>query len=152
MLSKKAKYALKALTVLTEQYGQGPVLISELAERERIPRKFLEAILLQLKNNGVLMSKKGKGGGYLLNRPPDMINLGQVIRVIDGPLAPLPCVSITAYQRCDECEDEKTCNIRRVMKEVRDSTALILEGTSLAQFAQAEPGAASTSKKRRVTR
>jgi Rrf2 family protein len=152
MLSKKAKYALKALTVLTERFGHGPVLISDLAERERIPRKFLEAILLQLKNNGILMSKKGKGGGYFLNRPPGMINLGQVIRVIDGPLAPLPCVSQTAYQRCDECVDEKTCNIRMVMKQVRDATALILEGTSLAQFAHVGPKPASTVKTRRAAR
>lgn len=152
MLSKKAKYALKALTVLAENHGHGPLLISELAERERIPRKFLEAILLQLKNNGILMSKKGKGGGYLLNRPPDMINLGQIIRVIDGPLAPLPCVSVTAYQRCDECVDETRCNIRRVMKEVRDSTAQILEGTTLAQFAQTGPEPVSAQKKKRVVR
>lgn len=136
MLSKKAKYALKALTVLTDRYGAGPILISSLAERENIPRKFLESILLQLKNHGLLMSKKGKGGGYLLNRAPDTINLGQVIRIIDGPLALLPCVSQTAYMKCDECQDENTCNIRKVMKDVRDSTARILEGTTLAQFAK----------------
>jgi len=136
MLSKKAKYALKALSVLTENYGKGPILISQVAEKERIPRKFLELILLQLKNHGVLQSKKGKGGGYLLSRPPASVNLGQVLRIIDGPLAPLPCVSQTAYMRCDECEDENECNIRGVMKLVRDATAEILEGTTLEEFCQ----------------
>ena len=149
MLSKKAKYALKALTVLTNQYGQGPILISDLAGSEGIPRKFLEAILLQLKNHGILMSKKGKGGGYFLNRAPQTINLGQVIRIVDGPLAPLPCVSLTAYTRCDECVDEKTCNIRRVMKEVRDSTARILEGTTLSEFAGTRTGRQTKTRVRR---
>lgn len=131
MLSKKAKYALQALTVLTKEYGRGPVLISDLAEKEGIPKKFLELILLSLKNKGILQSKKGKGGGYLLGKPPDSITLGEVIRILDGPLAPLPCVSQTAYRKCDECEDETTCGIRPVMKQVRDETAKILDGTSL---------------------
>jgi Rrf2 family protein len=87
-----------------------------------------------LKNHGILQSKKGKGGGYFLARPPKLINLGEIIRTIDGPLAPLPCVSQTAYMRCDECHTEALCNIRDVMKEVRDATARILDGTTLAQF------------------
>jgi Rrf2 family protein len=131
MLSKKAKYALKALTVLAKEYGQGPVLISDIAQREGIPRKFLELILLELKNQGILQSRKGKGGGYSLGREPHLISIGHVIRVIDGPIAPLPCVSKTAYQRCRECRDERSCGIRMVMKEVRDATAKIMDSTSL---------------------
>ncbi len=93
MLSKKSKYALKAMMVLAKEYGQGPVLISDLAQREDIPRKFLELILLELKNQGLLQSKKGKGGGYFLRRDPQMISVGHIVRVLDGPIAPLPCVS-----------------------------------------------------------
>jgi Rrf2 family protein len=131
MLSKKSKYALKALTILAKEYGQGPVLISDIAQREEISRKFLEIILLELKNAGILQSRKGKGGGYSLGRPPKQISLGHVIRVLDGPLAPLPCVSRTAYVRCRECRDERTCGIRMVMKQVRDATAQILDSTTL---------------------
>lgn len=134
MLSKKAKYALQALQYLARHYEHGPTLISELAEKENIPKKFLELILLDLKNHGVLQSKKGKGGGYVLGKPPAAISLGHVIRLVDGPLAPLPCVSQTAYRKCEECRDEATCGIRLVMKEVRDSTAMILDGTSLADM------------------
>jgi Rrf2 family protein len=131
MLSKKAKYALKAMAVLAKEYGQGPILISEIARREGIPHKFLELILLELKNDGVLQSKKGKGGGYFLGRPPNQITMGHVIRVLDGPLAPIPCVSRTAYMRCHECRDERTCGIRIVMKDVRDAIAKILDSTTL---------------------
>jgi len=132
MLSMKAKYGLRALLSLARQENQGPVLISELAEKESIPKKFLELILLDLKNHGILQSKKGKGGGYSLSRRPEAIKLGRVIRVLDGPLAPLPCASQTAYVPCDECEDEETCGIRLVMKDVRDAMATILDSTSLA--------------------
>ncbi len=131
MLSKKSKYALKALIVLAKEYGQGPVLISDIARREAIPPKFLELILLELKNQGILQSKKGKGGGYFLGREPRLISVGHVVRVLDGPIAPLPCVSKTAYMRCRECRDEKSCGIRMVMKEVRDATAKIMDSTSL---------------------
>ncbi len=134
MLSKKTKYALKGLTVLAKEYGQGPVLISDIAQREGIPRKFLEIILLELRNDGILHSKKGKGGGYFLAKPPSQISIGHVIRVLDGPLAPLPCVSRTAYMRCRECRDERTCGIRMVMKQVRDATAQILDSTTLADM------------------
>ena len=132
MLSNKAKYALRALFALSRKYDQGPVLISDLAAKEEIPKKFLELILLELKNQGILQSKKGKGGGYFLGKNPDSITLGQVIRILDGPLAPLPCVSQIAYRKCDECENEATCGIRIVMKEVRDATARILDGATLA--------------------
>jgi Rrf2 family protein len=130
----KAKYGLRALTVLAREYGNGPVLISDLSSKERIPHKFLELILLELKKKGILLSKKGKGGGYHLSRPPSAVSVGELIRVLDGPLALLPCVSQTAYRRCDECPDERTCGIRSVMKEVRDSTATILDGTTLADI------------------
>ena len=128
----KAKYGLRALIYLGEHEGEGPVLISDLAQRESIPKKFLELILLDLKNHGILQSKKGKGGGYLLGRKPQAIKMGRVIRLLDGPLAPLPCVSQTAYVACDECEDEKTCGIRLLMKDVRDAIANILDNTTLA--------------------
>ena len=131
MLSKKATYALKGLLVLAQEQDKGPILISELAERESMPKKFLEQILLELKHHGILQSKKGKGGGYFLGKNPNAITLGQVIRLIDGPLAPVPCVSETAYQRCEGCKDEATCGVRIVMKEVRDAIAAVLDGMSL---------------------
>ena len=134
MISKKTKYALKALLYLGRKYNQGPVLISDLARDERIPKKFLELILLTLKNNGVLQSRKGKGGGYFLGKLPREISVGNVIRILDGPLAPVPCVSETAYAKCQECVDERTCGIRPVMKDVRDAIADILDNTSLADM------------------
>ena len=132
MITKKAKYALKALLELTASYeNKRPVLIADLAKRGRIPKKFLELILLELKNKGILESRKGKGGGYLLAKPPASVMLGPVLRIIDGPLAPLPCLSQTAYRRCDECEDEATCGIRMVLKEVHDHQLDVLDHTSL---------------------
>ncbi len=117
--------------MLAGEYGRGPVLISDLAAREGIPRKFLELILLELKNQGILGSKKGKGGGYFLGKPPKAITVGTLIRVLEGPLAPIPCVSRTAYAKCEECKDEQTCGVRLIMKEVRDSIAGILDSTTL---------------------
>ena len=135
MISKKTKYALQATLRLAEKYESGsPVLISELSQTDKIPKKFLEQILLELKNKGILASKKGKGGGYLLAKSPDQISVGSIVRIIEGPLAPVPCVSQTAYRRCDECQDEMTCSIRWVMKQVRDSTAKILDGTTLQEM------------------
>jgi Rrf2 family protein len=132
MLSMKAKYGLRALTVLAREYGRGPVLIASLAASERIPHKFLELILLDLKRKGLLVSKKGKGGGYNLSKPPSEITLGELVRILDGPIALLPCVSQSAYERCEDCVDENTCGLRHVMKEVRDATATILDGATLA--------------------
>ena len=131
-MSRKARYALRALYALAADEARGPVLISDLAEREKIPRKFLEAILLELKNAGILKSKKGKGGGYSLARAPQQVTMGQVIRIIDGPLAPIPCASERAFVKCEECVDEATCGTRQVMKKVRDAVAAILDGTTLA--------------------
>ena len=132
MLTKKSKYGLKAMLMLAEQTGHGPVLVADLAERQRLPKKFLEAILLELKRHGLLHSKKGRGGGYLLSHAPDEITVGQIIRVLEGPLALVPCVSQTAYVPCDECQDEKTCGVRLAMKDVRDATARILDHMTLA--------------------
>ena len=133
-LSQKTKYALRALQYLARERGKGPVLISTLASDETIPQKFLEAILLDLKKAGILQSKKGKGGGYFLLRPAAQITLGEVIRMFDGPLAPLSCVSETAFKKCDECPDELTCPTRSVMKEVRDAMAGILDQTTIADL------------------
>jgi Rrf2 family protein len=132
MINKKTKYALQAMILLAQEYDRGPVLIADLAARGRIPHKFLELILLSLKNAGLLQSRKGKGGGYSLGRPPDQITMGEVIRIVEGPLAPVPCVSKIAYRRCEECVDERTCGIRLVMQEVRDGIANILDGATFA--------------------
>lgn len=134
MISKKTKYALKALIYLARHYDKGPILIADLAREEKIPKKFLELILLALKNNGVLQSRKGKGGGYSLGKEPGSIVMGKVIRVLEGPLAPVPCVSETAYAKCEECFDEQTCGIRLLMKDVRDAIARIYDGTTLADL------------------
>ena len=134
MISKKAKYAIKALKVLTEEFGKGPVLISYISAREHIPKKFLEAILLELRNHGILQSQKGKGGGYLLRIDPARINLAQVLRVIDGPIAPTPCVSLNFYVKCDDCDDEVTCALRPIMERVRDANLGVYENTTLLTF------------------
>src|SRR6202167_1911262 len=131
-LSKRTQYSLRALYALARSYGQGPVLISHLAEEEAIPKKFLEQILLALKSFGLVESKKGKGGGYSLVRAPERITLASVIRLMEGPLAPLPCASETRFRKCDECVDVETCGTRIVMREVRDAIAEILERTTLA--------------------
>ena len=131
MISSKTKYGLHALMHLCEKYNQGSILIADLAREEGIPKKFLESILLNLKNHGILQSKKGKGGGYQLARNPSEIKVGQVIRILDGPLAPVSCVSQTGYKPCKECKDEHHCGIRLVMKDVREAMANILDKTSL---------------------
>jgi Rrf2 family protein len=134
MLSKKAKYAIKALLALAERGEAEPMRIADLARQERIPQKFLEAILLSLRNHGVLQSRKGRGGGYLLARDPRRIYLGQVIRLFDGPLAPVPCASQTAYVRCEDCRDEASCGVHLAMKQVRDATSRVLDPLSLASL------------------
>jgi Rrf2 family protein len=134
VLSRKSKYGLKALLLLAREAGRGPVLISDVAAREAIPKKFLEAILLELKRHGLVESRKGKGGGYFLRRDATEITFGDVIRVLEGPLALVPCVSQTAYMKCAECVDERTCGVRVAMKDVRDATARILDNTTLADI------------------
>ncbi|MGF7213959.1 Rrf2 family protein [Spirosoma lacussanchae] len=131
MISKKAKYAIKALKALAAAYGNGPVLIASIAEKESIPQKFLETILLELRNHGILQSQKGKGGGYMLRVEPERITLAQVVRIIDGPIAPTPCVSLNFYVRCDDCEDEETCAIRPIMLKVRNANLSVYESTTM---------------------
>jgi len=131
MLSKKAKYAIKALVYLAKSEKEGPVLISDIAKGETIPQKFLEFILVVLKNQGLLHSQRGKNGGYQLAKPASEITVGKIVRIIDGPLAPINCVSVTAYQRCSDCKDEDACELHFVMQHVRDAIAQILDNTTL---------------------
>lgn len=137
MLSSKAKYGLKALAHLARRTDEKAVLIAEIAEQEMIPKKFLDAILLEIKNAGLLSSKKGKGGGYSFAIPPEKITVGDVVRLLDGPLAPVQCASRTAYKRCADCADERRCAVRRVMLPVRDAIAAILDAVSLADLVAA---------------
>ncbi len=132
MLSKKTKYAIKALVILGKNIDQPPMQISKIAEAERIPKKFLEQILLDLRNAGFLYSKKGAGGGYSLNRDPKEIFLVSIMRITDGPIAMVPCASLKFYRKCDECHDEKTCGIRKTFIDVRDATLEVLSKTSVA--------------------
>jgi Rrf2 family protein len=133
MLNKKTQYALKALMYLAEHKDEGPVLISEIAAKKKIPLKFLENILLELKKDGILESKKGKGGGYFLKKPPGKIPLARIIRLIHGPIAMLPCVSLYFYERCKNC-DEKHCGLHDIMIDVRDANLKILEKKTVADL------------------
>jgi Rrf2 family protein len=138
-LSKRGEYGLRAMINLADNTNPDKpfplVQIKDISERENIPAKFLEQILLALKNAGLLQSKMGFGGGYYLSRPAAEINLGQIVRVLDGPLAPVRCVSQMAYEPCD-CPDERTCGLRMVMGDVRNAIAGILDNTSLADVAR----------------
>lgn len=144
MLSHKARYALRALVELTRADG-GQMTAGDLAARADAPRKFLEAILLELARRGLVVSRRGKFGGYALGRPPQDISFAEVIRVIDGPLALAPCVSRTAFRKCDDCPTLENCSLREALLRARDATAGVLEGYSLADAARAEaaeiPGA-----------
>ena len=135
MLSKKTKYGIKALTFLARQENQNPVQIAEIAKAEHISVKFLESILLVLRHSGFLGSKKGKGGGYYLIKDPKDINMATIYRILEGPIALLPCASHNFYEKCDDCIDEITCSVRRLMMEIRDNTLIILENNSLADIA-----------------
>ncbi len=135
MISKKAKYALKALKYLGEQYAdKRPQLISDIAEAEAIPKKFLEAILLELRNNGILQSQKGKGGGYILRMPPEEIKFSKILRIIDGPIAPVLCVSLNFYGQCDDCKGEEICRLRPVLEKVRDANLQVYDNTTIADL------------------
>jgi Rrf2 family protein len=135
MLSKKTKYAINALVYLARENKEGePVQISKIAESENIPRKFLEAILLELRHAGMLNSRKGKTGGYYLQQTPEEINIADVMRLFDGPIALLPCVAYKYYERCEECIDEETCGIRSVFSDVRSETVKMLKGATLAEI------------------
>ena len=138
MLSKKTRYAIKALVVLGKNFGEAPMQISKIASDEHIPKKFLEQILLDLRNAGLLYSKKGAGGGYGLVKDPAEIFVVQVLRLTGGPVALLPCVSLNFYQKCDECSNEATCGVRDVFLEVRNATLKILTETSIADVIRRE--------------
>lgn len=134
MLTKKGKYGLKALVDLARLGPGETAFINDIALRNNIPKKFLDTILLELRNAGVLRSKKGPGGGYSLSRSASEIRIGHVIRTLDGPLAPIRCASRTAYEACDDCSDPERCQVRRSMTEVRDAIAEILDNMTLEQF------------------
>ena len=132
MISQKAKYALRSLVALARLDDGETMMISDIAASQNIPKKFLEQILLDLKHHGIVESRRGKTGGYKLLRAPDEITFGEVLRIIDGPVAPLPCLSKIAYRRCDDCLDEATCEVRRVFAEVAEATREILDGRTIA--------------------
>jgi Rrf2 family protein len=134
MLSKKTQYGLKALGYLASRYGEGPVLIADISHEKNIPIKFLENILLHLKKHGVLESKKGKGGGYYLSKPPAKTTIAAAIRMLEGPIALLPCVSLNFYRKCDDC-NESSCGLNKVMAATRDATLKVLDKKTLRDLA-----------------
>ncbi|GJD48254.1 HTH-type transcriptional regulator CymR [Methylobacterium crusticola] len=134
MLTNKGKYGLKAMVHLAGLPPGARTGVADIAQAHRIPKKFLDAILGDLRNAGFVHSRKGPGGGYALARPPEAIRIGHVVRVLDGPLAPIPCASRTAYRPCDDCEDEARCAVRLAMLEVRNSIAAVLDTLTLAQM------------------
>jgi Rrf2 family protein len=138
MLSKKTKYAIKALVILGKNRDKPPMQIQKIAEEERIPKKFLEQILLDLRNAGYLYSKKGAGGGYSLNKDPKEIFLVHILRITGGPIAMVPCASLNFFHKCEECQQETTCGIRDVFIKVRDETLKILSETSIADVIERE--------------
>ena len=143
MLTQRSRYAIRAMLHLAAQPAGGPpVAMNRIAVAANVPRKFLELILADLREAGFLHSHRGKAGGYCLTRPPHLVSLGEIIRVIEGPLALVPCVSRTAYRPCLDCRDEASCAIRRAMARVRDETARILDGTSLADAVSEDLAAA----------
>ncbi|SEQ00815.1 transcriptional regulator, BadM/Rrf2 family [Hyunsoonleella jejuensis] len=136
MLSKKTKYGLKALAFIARSGDDVPVQVSAIAKNEQIPQKFLESILLTLRKAGVLGSKKGKHGGYYLRNEPSEIKMTDVMRVLEGPIAMVPCVSLNYYEKCDDCPDEHKCSVHKLMIEVRDSTLKVFRNTTLADLSQ----------------
>ncbi len=138
MLSRKTKYAINALLYLAKRSEDGPILISEIAQSENIPQKFLESILLDLRKAGFLASKKGRGGGYYFHRSPEEINMAEVMRLFDGPIALLPCVSYKYYERCEECKEEETCGIRDVFLQLRNETVQLLKKATLKEIMERE--------------
>lgn len=134
MISKRAKYAINALVYLANQPANEPVQTSIISASENISRKFLESILLVLRNAGIVSSKKGKVGGYYLMLPPEEINMAEIMRLFDGPIALLPCVTHKYYQKCNECKDETKCGIRDIFSEIRTETVKMLKGATLAEI------------------
>jgi Rrf2 family protein len=144
MISQKARYALRALVALAR--ADDSIMIAEIADQQRIPRKFLEQILLDLKHHGIVASRRGRLGGYGLLMPPDQITFGRVLRIVDGPIAPLPCLSRIAYRRCADCRTETACEIRRVFAKVADSARDVLDRTTIADALVEELPAAEPAK------
>ncbi len=138
MITKKAKYAIKAMIYLSKKKRGEHSLITEISEAEHIPKKFLESILLDLRKAGYLGSKKGKGGGYYIIKPPDEINMADVIRLFEGAIALVPCVAFKYYERCEECADEETCPIREVFRIIREDTVSILKENNFAEVINKE--------------
>ena len=134
MLSKRTKYGIKALVYLARKEESTPINIAEISNHENISRKFLESILLTLKKNGILGSKKGKTGGYYLIKKPSEVKMSSVLRILEGPIAMVPCVSLNFYEKCDDCPDEDICTVNALMREVRDSTLSILNDNTLADL------------------
>ena len=134
MLSKKTKYGLKALTFLAKQEGKTRIAIATISKSENISLKFLESILLTLRKNGILGSKKGKGGGYYLLKEPAEIPMTSIMRILEGPISMVPCVSLNFYEKCDDCPDENACSVHNLMMQVRDNTLQIFRNTSLADL------------------
>jgi len=135
MLSQKAKYAIKALLVLARAKDGALVQVNEIAEQQTIPKKFLDLIFFEMRRHGLIQSTRGREGGYALARPAAEISIASIVRAVDGPLAPLACASVKFYRRCSDCDSEKTCEVRRLMREVRDAASAILDNTSLAEAA-----------------
>ena len=142
MLAQKTRYALRALLYLAEAEAGRAVQVSDIAATQQVPRKYLELILLDLKRGGFVTSRRGPGGGYTLAKPPSEINFAEVIRLMDGPIALVPCASLNFYERCPDCRDEASCAIRKVMAKVREDAARTLSATSLADAAAFETLAA----------
>jgi Rrf2 family protein len=134
MLTNKGKYGLKAMVHLAGQEPGALAQVQDMADSNNIPKKFLDQILSELRNAGLVFSKKGKGGGYMLARPANQITVGQIVRVLDGPLAPIQCASVTAYRPCDDCADERACTVRLVMVKARNAIADVLDHLSLAEM------------------
>jgi Rrf2 family protein len=136
MLSQKAKYAIKALLVLARAQDEGrPIQAPDISAAQNIPKKFLDLIFFELRRHSLVVSTRGREGGYALAKPAAEISIAAIVRAVDGALAPLPCASVKFYRRCDDCRDEKTCEVRKLMREVRDAASAILDNTSLAEAA-----------------
>ncbi|HWM62037.1 MAG TPA: Rrf2 family transcriptional regulator [Rhizomicrobium sp.] len=141
MLSQKAKYAIKALLVLARAQDKNLLLMQarDISTEQNIPKKFLDLIFFELRRHGLVQSTRGREGGYMLARPAAEISIAAIVRAVDGALAPLPCASVKFYRRCSDCDNEKTCEVRRLMREVHDAASAILDNTSLAEAASFNP-------------
>jgi len=149
MMSKKCKYALKALIRLGQEYGGGPMLTDDIARAENIPKKFLELILLDLKHAGYVRSKQGAKGGYRLVQDPNQISLAEIYRLFDGAIALVPCVSQKFYEQCDDCPDEKACRLKKIFIDVREKTYELLTGVTIQSFLRGSQTVSSANKNSR---